>query len=138
MSGPIKFELLHLILRLRSKYSLVDQSGVYLQRFCNMWSLEALLPVAGAACDHPWITLNSFRGGFFSGEAQYRANWTEPGCGTRAYMNCNDSHSEGGAGDDEMVPCSPHRGRTGGREKRYYSLSVHIIEVLEGNLNFSP
>jgi len=32
-------------------------------------------------------------------------------------MDCITSPSEGGAGDDEMVPCSPHGGRTGGQEK---------------------
>ena len=50
-------------------------------------------------------------------ETQSGADWTEPGFGTRAYMDCMISHSEGGAGDDEMVPCSPPWGANGGREK---------------------
>ncbi|GAG48996.1 unnamed protein product, partial [marine sediment metagenome] len=37
-------------------------------------------------------------------ETQFGADWTEPGFRTRAYMDCIPSHSEGGAGDDEMVP----------------------------------
>ena len=41
--------------------------------------------------------LYSFRGRFSSSEAHYRANWSEPGFGTRAYMDCIPSHSEGGA-----------------------------------------
>ena len=87
----------------------------------------------------PRIILISFRGHFSSNEAQTIGNWTEPGFGTRAYMECKDSHSEGGAGDDEMVPCSPPWGANGGElEKRYYSLSVNIIEVIGNNLMFSP
>ncbi len=35
---------------------------------------------------------------FSSSETQYGANWAEPGFGTRAYMDCMNSHSEGGAG----------------------------------------
>ena len=46
--------------------------------------------------DHtPWITLISFRGRFSSSEAQCRENWTEPGYGTQAYMDCITSQSEG-------------------------------------------
>ncbi len=47
-------------------------------------------------------------------EAQFGVDWTEPGFGAWAYVDCITSHSEGGAGDDEMVPCSPLGGRTGG------------------------
>ena len=48
---------------------------------------------------------------------QSGVDWTEPGLGTWAYMDCITNYSEGGAGDDEMVPGSPLGGRTGGREK---------------------
>jgi len=41
-------------------------------------------------------------------------------------MDCITSHSEGGAGDDEMVPCSPLGGRTGG-EKSAATLCTNII-----------
>ena len=37
-------------------------------------------------------------------ETQFRADWVEPGSGARASMDCINSQSEGGAGDDEMVP----------------------------------
>ncbi|MEA1977183.1 MAG: hypothetical protein U9N80_04725, partial [Chloroflexota bacterium] len=40
-----------------------------------------------------------------------------PAVEVRPSWKSTDSHSEGGAGDDEMVPCSPHGGRTGVRKK---------------------
>jgi len=53
-------------------------------------------PLAKHSVEHtPWITLISFRGHFSSSEAQCRANWTEPGYGTQAYMDCITSQSEG-------------------------------------------
>ncbi len=66
-------------------------------------------------------------------ETQFLADWTEPGPGTRAYMDCSTSHSEGGAGDDEMVPCSPLGGRTGGKEKLQQLLGTNIIAGVVNN-----
>ncbi len=49
-------------------------------------------------------------------ETQTGVDWTEPGFGAWAYVDCITSHSEGGAGDDEMVPCSPLGGERGERK----------------------
>ena len=60
-------------------------------------------------------------------ETQSGVDWTEPGFGTRAYIDCIPSHSEGGAGDDgprqplAKHPCSEaeraKRERTGGKKR---------------------
>jgi hypothetical protein len=83
-------------------------------------------------------------------EAQLEADWQSPPLEVGPTWNHKGSHSEGGAGEDEMVPCSPlakhscseaeraKRERTGGIEKRDQSLSVYIIEVVGIIFSFSP
>ena len=71
-------------------------------------------------------------------EAQSGADWAEPGFGTWAYRDCIPNHEEGGAGDDEMVPCKPlakhpcseaerakKGGRTGGKNNCSNSRHQH-------------
>jgi len=62
-----------------------------------------------------------------SNVAQSGVDWTEPGYGTQAYMDCTTSHSEEGAGDDEMVPCSPPWGANGGERRVASTLGTNII-----------
>ena len=42
-------------------------------------------------------------------ETQFGVDWAEPGFGTRAYMDCSTSHSEGGAGTMKWSPAAPSR-----------------------------
>ena len=52
-------------------------------------------------------------------------------------MDCNTSHSEGAAGDDEMVPCSPLGGERGER-KVAATLDTNIIAGVVNNSYILP
>jgi len=75
----------------------------------------------------------------FPTEAQLDADWQSPPLEVGPTWNHKGSHSEGGAGDDEMVPFSPRiGGRTGGVRKTVLLFSGYITEVVGVNLMFSP
>jgi len=53
------------------------------------------------------ISGNIYISDSFHIKAQSGADWAEPGFRTRTYRDCIPNHSEGLAGDDEMVPRKP-------------------------------
>ena len=53
-------------------------------------------------------------------------------------MDCITSRSEGGAGDDEMVPCSPPWGANGGERKVEATLGTNIIAGVVNNSYILP
>ena len=58
-------------------------------------------------------------------ETQFGVDWAEPGFGTRAYMDCSTSHSEGGA--LQNGPLQPPWGANGGGKKNCSKSQPQLI-----------
>ncbi len=72
-------------------------------------------------------------------ETQFGADWTKPGCGSSALLEEYRGPFGRGCGGRCNGPLQPPiGGRTGGYEKRYYSLAVYIIEVVSIHFYIPP